>query len=172
MKICRILVTAALAANLFATVALAAPTDTKSLTPKVTDQKGNIDNKGKCTSPECHKRNKKMCKDPIKALEEKKDKVLKLEKEGKISKEEADKKVREIDARIKGFEEFNRLPVEQKREKLIAKFKGHMDLKVKDGKITKEEADEIISEYTKRIQEWDGNGFPNHFHKGHIKNEH
>lgn len=172
MKICRILLTAALAANLFATVALAVPTDSKSLTPNATEQKGSVDKKGKCNSPECHKPNDEMCKDPVKALEKRKDKVLEFEKEGKISKEEADKKVREIDARIKAIEEFNKLSVEQKRAKLIAKFKEHMDLKVNDGKMTKEKADEIISEYTKKIQEWDGNGFPHYFHRGHIKNEH
>jgi Spy/CpxP family protein refolding chaperone len=172
MKISRLLITVALAANLLTTVALAAPTDSKSPTPNATEQKESADRKDKCTSPECHKSNKEMHKDPIKALEKKKDKVSKLEKEGKISKEEADKKIREIDARIKGIEEFNKLPVEQKRAKLIEKFKEHMDLKVKDGKLSKEKADELISDYTKKIQEWDGNGFPHHFHKGHLKNEH
>nr|WP_026073990.1 hypothetical protein [Acetivibrio cellulolyticus] len=172
MKICRILLAAVLAGNLFATAAFAVPVDSKSSTPNASHQKDGDVTKDKCIKPRCHKGNDEMCKDPIKALENKREEILKLEKEGKISKEEADKKIREIDARIKDIKEFNKLPVEQKRAKLIAKFKEHIGLRVKEGKITQEKADEIVSEYTKKIQEWDGNGFPRFFYKGHIKKEH
>ena len=173
MKITKILFTAAVTASLFTTVAFATPTPSKP-TNQVRTEQSSMHNKkdknlhlnhkkcrnGKCT-PEF--------KDPIKFLENRKETILKLEKEGKISKDEADTKIKKIDSKIKGIEEFNKLPVQQKREKIIGKFKEVMARQVKEGKLSQEKADELISEYTKKIQEWDGNGMPEFYHKKHDK---
>lgn len=175
MKISKILLTAAVTANFFTTVAFAAPTPSKPTNPVKTEQ-SNMDNEKdknlhtdhkKCRNGECTGE----FKDPIKSLENRKERILKLEKEGKISKEEADIKIKKIDSKIKGIEEFNKLTVEQKREKIIGKFKEVMASQVKEGKISQEKADELISEYTKKIQEWDGNGMPKFFHKRHDKED-
>ena len=171
MKISKIFLTVAIVANLFSTAAFALPTHLESTNPVKTEEQDkskdkdiHIDKK-KCKKGKC----KDEFTDPIKLLKEKKEALLKLEKEGKISKEEADKKIKKIDSRIKEIEEFNRLPVEEKRAKLIEKFKKIMDKKVKEGKISREKADELISEYTKKIQEWDGKGMPKFYHKGSKK---
>jgi len=162
------LLIAALAVNLLSTAAFAVPTDSKTASPAKTEQNQKNDNKDmhheqkKCKDKKC----KDEFIDPIKALKEKKEAIIKLEKEGKISKEEADKRIKKIDSRIKEIEEFNKLTLEQKRAKLIEKFKEVMALKVKEGKISQEKADELIAEYTKKVQEWDGKGVPRFYHKG------
>ena len=175
MMICKILLTAAVTANLFTTVAFAAPTSSKPTNPVKTEQ-SNVHNKEdkdlhldhkKCRNGNCTGE----FKDPVKSLENRKETILKLEKEGKISKEEADKKIKKIDSKIKGIEEFNKLTVEQKREIIIEKFKVVMASQVKEGKISQERSDELISEYTKKIQEWDGNGMPGFYHKKHDKED-
>jgi len=175
MKISRIILATAILVNLFAVSAFAVPTDSKTTSP-VKTEKRNIDNKkdkdvhighNKCKNGEC----RGEFKDPIKSLENRKETILKLQKEGKISKEEADKKIKKIDSRIKGIEEFNKLSVEQKRAKLIDKFKEIMALQVKKGKITQEKADELISDYAKKIQQWDGTGMPKFYHKAHDKKD-
>jgi polyhydroxyalkanoate synthesis regulator phasin len=102
----------------------------------------------------------KKSEDPIKALKERKEKVKSLVKEGKISKEKADAINAKIDEKIKRIEEFNKLPVEQKREKLISGFQAFVERKVKEGKLTKEEAEELVKEFTDRIQKWNGKGYP------------
>jgi len=171
MKILRIVVITALLVNLFATLSFAAPTDSKPETGVKTEQRKDDKNtdehihKGKCKKGKCNE----DFKDPISFLKEKKEDIQKLEKEGKISKEEAERKIKKIDSKIKEIEEFNKLPLEQKREKLIEKFKKVMAEKVKEGKISQEKADELIKEYTKKIQEWDGKGMPKFYHKGHDK---
>ena len=171
MKIFKIFLAAAVAANLLTTVVFSAPSPSTPANPVKTEQ-GNSQNKeDKDLAHEHKKCRKRKCKeeftDPIKSLENRKESILKLEKEGKLSKEEADKKIKKIESRIKGIEEFNKLTVEQKREKLIGKFKEVMDTQIKEGKISKEKADELISEYTKKIQEWDGKGMPRFYHKKH-----
>jgi len=102
----------------------------------------------------------KKVEDPVKALERKKEKIQSLLKEGKISKEKADALISKIDEKIKKIEEFNKLPLEQKKEKLISKFKSYTERKVKEGKLTREKADELIKDFTERIQKWDGKGYP------------
>ncbi|HOQ00526.1 hypothetical protein [Acetivibrio clariflavus] len=171
MKILRILLTLVLTVNIFSAAAFAVPTEPKTTNPINTEQNNKNSEKGmhheekKCKDKKC----KDECIDPIKSLKEKKEAILKLEKEGKISKEKAEKKIKEIDSRIKEFEEFNKLSVEQKRAKLIEKFKGVMAEKVKEGKISQEKADELINEYTKKVQEWDGKGIPRFYHKSRDK---
>lgn len=174
MKISQIIFTIAVTANLFTTATFAVPIEKKVTAPVRTEQNNSADNNmnkdlhidhKKCKDGKC----KGEFKDPIKSLEGRKENILKLQKEGKISKEEADEKIKIIDTRIKGIEEFNKLTVEQKRAKLIEKFKEIMALQVKYGKISQEKADELISEYTKKMQEWDGNGIPKFYHKRHDK---
>ncbi|OPZ94308.1 MAG: hypothetical protein BWY74_00670 [Firmicutes bacterium ADurb.Bin419] len=169
MKISKILLAFAVTANLFAAVAFAEPANTKPSSPAIEQKNSDkTSEKGfKCQ----HKHMKEeMLNDPVKALESKKKDVLELEKEGKISKEEADKITRKIDERIKDIQEFNKLTIEQKREKLISKYKTRMALKVKEGKLTQEKADERIADFTREIQNWDGNGLPSLFHNKHMMN--
>jgi polyhydroxyalkanoate synthesis regulator phasin len=99
-------------------------------------------------------------KDPIKELESRKEKIKKLQKEGKISKEKADKAISDIDLKIKKIEEFNKLPLEQRKSILIERFKTHIDNKVSEGKLTREQADIIVKDFTARIKAWDGKGYP------------
>jgi len=99
-------------------------------------------------------------KDPIKELERMKEKVQTLLKEGKITKEEADKINAKIDEKIKKINEFNKLPLEKKKEKLLSDLKARLEEKVKEGEITKDQMNKIMKECEKRIKEWDGNGFP------------
>lgn len=175
MKISKIFLTAAVTANLFAAAAYAAPTPSKPTNPVKTEQSNTVNEKDKDLRPDHKKCRKGKCtvefKDQIKSLENRKETILKLEKEGKISKEEADKKIKKIDSKVKGIKEFNKLTVEQKREKVIAKFKEIMASQIKEGKISQEKADELISEYTKKIQEWDGKGVPRFYHKKHDKED-
>lgn len=160
MKISTIILTAVVTANLFTAAAFAVPTDSKPSVPNATAQEKVDITEDKDPHIKHGRCNKENCKDPVKALENKRETIIKLEKEGKISKEEADRKITKIDERIKVVQEFNNLPVEQKRVKLVGKFKEVMALKVKEGKLTQDMADEMISEYTKKIQNWDGNGMP------------
>ncbi|HHV99254.1 MAG TPA: hypothetical protein GXX36_06740 [Clostridiaceae bacterium] len=99
-------------------------------------------------------------KDPIKYLEKMKQKVQTLLKEGKITKEEADRINAKIDEKIKMINEFNQLPLDKKREKLLSNLKDHLEKKVKEGKLTKNQMNKIMKEYEKKVKEWDGNGFP------------
>jgi len=104
--------------------------------------------------------------DPIKHLERMKEKVQSLLKEGKITKEEADKINAKIDEKIKMINEFNKLPLDKKKEKLLSDLKARLDEKVKEGKLSKGQANKIMKEYEKKIKEWDGNGFPRIHNKG------
>lgn len=169
MKISNILLTCAVAANLFSTVVFAEPTKSTPTSPANIEQK-NTDAPRKNDFTHKHKHMKDdMGKDPVSVLENKKKNITELYKEGKISKEDADKITRKIDERIKAVKEFNKLTVEQKREVLISKYKLMMALRVKEGKITQEKADEKIANFSKEIQNWDGNGFPEFMHKKHMK---
>ena len=128
-----------------------------------------VHNDGKCEKFKCNP--SKKHKDPIKALEEKKEEVNDLLKQGKISEEEANELIKKIDDRIKKIEEFNRLPLEKKKEVLINKFKEHVEKKVNEGKLTREKADEIIKEHIERVNRWNGKGYPDFNHKGKIFRE-
>lgn len=173
MKISKIFLATVISVNLFTLAAFAAPTLSQPTKPAKTDKSDMENTRDKDFHLDHKKCRKGKCseefKDPIKSLKVRKEKIIKLEKEGKISKEEADKKIKKIDSKIKGIEEFNKLTVEQKREKIIEKFKEVMASQVKDGKISQEKANELISEYTKKIQEWDGNGMPKFYYKQHNK---
>lgn len=99
-------------------------------------------------------------KDPIKALQGRKEKVQSLLKEGKITREKADEITARIDSKIKEIQEFNKLPLQQKKEKLVSDFKALMEKKVNSGKLTREKADTMVREFTEKIEKWDGKGYP------------
>lgn len=105
-----------------------------------------------------HRKNKKH-KDPIAALKEARKKVEEMKKQGKISKEKADELIKQIDEKIRKIEEFNRLPLEQRKEMLIEHYKNKIAEKVNQGKLTQEHADELIRNFTEKVKEWDGKSF-------------
>ncbi len=110
--------------------------------------------------------------DPVKMLEEKKERVQGLLKEGKLTKDEADEITAKIDARIQKIREFNSLTLPQKKDALIASFKTRMEKKVKEGKVSREEADSRIRSYTDKVNKWDGSGNPGFLKKDCDKSEH
>jgi hypothetical protein len=103
-------------------------------------------------------------KDPIKALKNRKAEVQSLFNDGKMTKEKADAITARIDARIKEINEFNKLSVQEKRVKLTNDFKTFIDKRVKEGRLTKEEADIKIKDFTDKVTKWDGKGYPK-FHE-------
>lgn len=114
-------------------------------------------------------------KDPIKALECRKEKVRSLLKEGKITKEQADEMTARIDEKIAKVKEFSKLTLPQKRARLMEEFKTSADKWVKEGKLTREKADVMIRDFNEKITKWDGSGYPvmhgKRFHDGkhHLK---
>lgn len=159
MKLFRILASAAAIACLTVSTAFAAPLapgandiktqqkDGTAKNEKMHDKKFNSD----CAGFE---------KDPVKALECRKEKVKSLLKEGKITKEKADAITARIDAKIKKVNEFNKLSVQEKRVKLINDFKVFVDSRVKEGKLTKEKADTMVRDFSDKVTKWDGKGYP------------
>lgn len=99
-------------------------------------------------------------RDPIKVLESRKEKIQTMLKEGKITKEKADAITARINAKISEIQEFNKLTVKQKKEKLMSDFKAHAEKKIEKGKITREKADAMLREFAEKIEKWDGNGYP------------
>lgn len=97
---------------------------------------------------------------PIENLKMKKKIIESLRKEGKISDEKAAELQKILDERIKKNEEFNKLPLQKKKEILLQNFKTRIEEKVKAGKITREQADKIIKEFSEKIKKWDGNENP------------
>ena len=106
--------------------------------------------------------------DPIKALENKKEKINTLLKENKISKEKADAMIARIDAKLKKINEFNKLAPQQKKEKLINDFKSVIEKRIKDGRLDRNKGDELIKDFTEKVNNWDGKGYPM-FHKRGFK---
>lgn len=167
MKIPKILAAAAVTVCLTATSAFAAAPDTGSgvsAGDRVVSKQhhDSFDGKGSWHDKGCGKE----CSDPVEMMKARREKIQQLLKEGSISKEKADAITAKIDAGIKEIQDFNALPLAQKKEKLLTRFKESIGMRVKDGKLTQEKADEIISRYTKEIEQWDGKGYPRFFKKG------
>lgn len=113
--------------------------------------------------------------DPVEMLKARKEKIRKLLEEGTITKEKADFINGKIDAAMKEIQDFNALPLDQKKEKLLTRLKESMGQKVKNGKLTQDKADEMINGFSKEIEQWDGKGYPTFFKKAlrqHSKNGH
>lgn len=104
--------------------------------------------------------------DPVKALQARKEKVQEYLKEGKITKDKADAINAKIDSKIKAIQEFNKLTLPQKKDKLKSDIKAAVEKKVKDGKLTQDKANEVIKEYNEKVENWDGTGRPPFFKKG------
>ncbi len=107
----------------------------------------------------------KCRKDPIKRLEERKERVRKDFTEGKITKEEADKITKKLDEHITKINEFNSLSLPEKKEHLSKKFNTHLDNQITEGKLTKEEGAKLLEEFNKDLKDWDGKQPPRFMHK-------
>lgn len=149
MKFFRMLVPALISAFLLTSTAFAAP-DKPNL-PGVGITKQNCEN---------------FRKDPVKALENKKEKIQSMLKEGKITKEKADAITARINVRIHEINEFNKLTIQQKKTKLINDFRTSVENKVKEGKLTKEKANVMLKDYSDKLNKWDGSGYPKVHGKG------
>lgn len=154
MNISRIFLIAAVIISLTANTAFAAPVTNEPQQNSFTRESGK--------DLEL-KHDEEFAKDPIKALQNRKEKIQALLKEGKITKEKADEKIARIDSKIKEIESFNKLTLKQKKEKLIDDCRASVEKRVKEGKLDKAEADTILKNYTEKINKWDGKGYP-HFH--------
>lgn len=158
MKISRIFLATIIAASLSTCTAFA---DTEIAVTGWAAQNSIYSDNSKCDdNKDCKEKCKEFAKDPIKALQAKKEKVQALLKEGKITKEEADKKTAWIDSKIKEIESFNKLPLQQKKDKLISDCKAAVEKRVSEGKLDRAKADTILNEYTEKINTWDGTGYP------------
>ncbi len=118
-------------------------------------EKTDIENKDKCDN--CHK-------DPIERLEEKKQEIQKDLKEGKIAKEKADELTKKIDERIEKIKKFNSLTLPEKKEHLSKNFNSRLEQQIKDGRITKEEGENLLADFNKQLESWDGKQPPKFIH--------
>lgn len=100
---------------------------------------------------------------PVNALEKKKQHIQSLVKEGKLTKEKADKIISRIDSRIKAVKEFDKLTLTEKKQKLKDTLRSNLEKRQRAGRLTREKMDEIISEFDKKIDAWDGKGYPGFF---------
>jgi len=104
-------------------------------------------------------------KDPLKALEKRRSEVQKLLKEGKISKEEAEEILKRIYKGIAEVKKFNKMSLEEKRAWLIRDCKDYLDSLVEKGEMEWNKAAEILEEYSEKIKNWNGEGYPRFFRK-------
>ncbi len=130
--------------------------------------KNNIENhSGDIEKKQCEK----CHKDPLKRLEATKEKISKDLKEGKISKEKADELTKKVDVRIAKIKEFNSLSLPEKKQQLSEKFKSRLDEAIKEGRVTKEEGEQLQADFEKQLKDWDGSRPPKpiHKHKRHVE---
>lgn len=156
MKVYKILAASALSAILTASATFALPVSS-SFPDSLNQAQFVWENAGM---------NREQVKDPIQRLLVKKAKIEAQLAQGKISKAEAEAKIVLIDAKIKRIQEFNKLPLSEKKERLVIDFKAFVDEKVKEGKLTQEKAKELIAKYTRIVNEWNGSGNPPRMGKG------
>jgi molecular chaperone DnaK (HSP70) len=165
MKFSRILAVVVSIIFIFANIAAAAPEINSPFNFSEIGQKSEASKMdGEKSKEKCDSFNK----DPLKFLESRKEKIQQLLKEGKITKEKADEMTARVDKKIKDINEFNKLGLKQKREKLIKDFNASIDKKVGEGKLTREKADSLVKEYKDKIEKWDGTGYPR-FHGKHSR---
>ena len=172
MKLSKIIITTAVILNLFSAAAFAAPQSPNS-SDNTLQHKSDTIKRNKSGSEKFVDKNSDMknCKDPLEILQKKREKVQRLLEEGKISKEKADIITKRIDSRIEEVKEFEKLTPEQKKEKLINRFKESVDRKVKEGKLTEEKAEELYKRFKEKVEKWDGKGYPRFKCKDHCKRE-
>ena len=147
MKIAKVLVTAAVLTNL-ATSALAAPltvSHAAQRAPYVLRQEQTVN---------CHRQA------PLKAMENKKAKIQELVKAGRITQEEAEIELAKLEEKIRKINEFNALDLPQKKAKLLAHYQEVLEKRVQEGKITQQEAEQLLKKFSEKVEQWDGTGFP------------
>lgn len=171
MHLKRMAASTAIILSLTASTAFAAIDATPGKAPAKTPEVTENDNLKKDERDHTRKHTEEFSEDPVKRLEEKKSKILKKLEEGKITKEKADIIIDKIDKRINEMKAFQKLPLEQKREKLIKDFQLQLDAMVKEGKMKQEEADRMMKEITEKINKWDGKGYPK-IHEEHHREHH
>lgn len=118
-------------------------------------EKKEIENKDKCD--DCKK-------DPLKKLEEKKQEIQKELKEGKLTKEKADELTKKIDQRIEKIKKFNSLTLPEKKEHLTKNFNSRLEQQIKEGRLTKEEGEQLLADFNKQLESWDGKQPPKFMH--------
>ncbi len=96
--------------------------------------------------------------DPVKGLENAKARIQEQVKAGKLTQDKADKEIAQIDAKIKEIKDFNALTLDQKKAKMISDYKASIQKMVTAGKLTQDKADQMIKNYTDKINKWDGKG--------------
>lgn len=132
--------------------------------PKIGTEQNGTENNGKVEQKtkifKEQDSNEKHRKDPLERLEERKENIQKEYKEGKITKEKADELTKKIDKHITKIKEFNSLTLPQKKEHLLDKVKSRIELEVKAGKLTKEEGEKKLKEFSKELENWNGKQFP------------
>jgi hypothetical protein len=170
MKLSKIMVITALTVCFITTSALAVPeTSDKNNTGNYKEfcdkMKDNKD--GKCKHHKWDKAKfEEFQKDPVKALENRKKELQTLVKDGKLTQEKADAISKKIDVKIKEINEFNKLSLQEKKDKLKEGMKTRLEQKVRDGRINQDQANKRLKEINEKIDNWDGNGYPRFFHKG------
>lgn len=167
MKLPKILVTTVLATCFTATTALAVPFSTAEINQAQQESQVAPIERKHLNEKEFQQKYQEFRKDPIKALQGQKEKINSLQKEGKITKEKADAINARLDAKIKEIQEFNKLTLQQKKDKLISNFQARLDKKVKAGKLTQDQAITKINAFTEKIKKWDGQGYPMFHGHGH-----
>lgn len=111
--------------------------------------------------------------DPITRLENLKAKITEKYNEGKISKDKMDNLIAKINNVEQKIKDFNNLTLDQKKQKLISDFTTDINKRVQEGKLTQDKANELIKNYTDKVNKWDGNGYPpeiSRMYKGFLKN--
>ncbi|MFZ5989635.1 MAG: hypothetical protein ACOYWZ_21265 [Bacillota bacterium] len=104
--------------------------------------------------------------DPIKDLQTLRKEVQEDYKQGNISKDELDLALTKIDRKLNAVKEFNKLSLEQKKDRLINEFTKAVNRKVQEGKISENDMEKIISVFTEKVNAWDGKGYPTFYHNG------
>ncbi len=166
MKLSKTFSTVIIIVSIAATTAFAAADTSISYESK--ENSGNIASHFKDHN---EKNFKEFNKDPIKSLENRKEKIQTMLKEGKITKEKADKITAKINTKIKEIQDFEKLTLPQKKEKLINDFKSKLEERVKEGKIDKSQAVAKLKEFSQEVEKWDGkDGFK--FFKEQFKGKH
>lgn len=98
--------------------------------------------------------------DPVQRLENLKTKLTDKYNQGKISKDKYDKAIAKINQIEQKIKDFNNMTLDQKKQTLINDYNTAINKRVQQGKLTQDKANELIKNYTDKVNKWDGNGYP------------
>ncbi|MFW6270398.1 MAG: hypothetical protein ACOC4G_09985 [Bacillota bacterium] len=101
-----------------------------------------------------------------------KEKVQKKLEKGDITEEKANQLNAKLDDHLKEIKEFKKLSLEEKKSKLLNNLQTRMNEKVKEDKISREKADEIIKKYSNELKDWDGESYPKFMRKYFMRRNH